>query len=92
MELALQVSPRLAGVKDEDEVIVPSLTLAPVNAIRYNNAHPIFMDSDQYYNIDIIKTADFIKNKTHFKNGYTFNNTTKKRIAAIIPVHMGKCS
>lgn len=86
---ALQVSLRLAGVKDEDEVIVPSLTfIAPVNAIRYNNAHPIFMDSDQYYNIDIIKTVDFIKNKTHFKNGYTFNNTTKKRIAAIIPVHM----
>ena len=86
---ALQVSLRLVGVKDGDEVIVPSLTfIAPVNAIKYNNANPIFMDADQYYNIDISKTVDFIKNETYFKNGYTYNNITKKRISAIVPVHM----
>ena len=50
---ALQVSLRLAGVGAGDEVIVSTLTfIASVNAITYNNATPIFMDSDNYYNID----------------------------------------
>ena len=48
---ALQVSPRLAGVQPEDEVIVPTITfIAPVNAIAYNGASPVFMDVDEYYN------------------------------------------
>ena len=46
---ALQLSLRIAGVDPGDEVIVPSLTfIAPVNAIKYNNSIPIFMDSDNY--------------------------------------------
>ena len=54
---ALQVCLQLAGVKQEDEVIIPTLTfIAPVNAIRYNAANPIFMDVDNYYNLDIEKT------------------------------------
>ena len=62
---ALQVSLRLVGVKKNDEVIVPSMTfIAPVNAINYNNAKPIFMDCDKYYTIDIDKTIDFINKKT----------------------------
>ena len=86
---ALQVSLKIVGVEAGDEVIVPSLTfIAPVNAISYNNANPIFMDSDKYYNIDIEKTIHFIKNETYYKNGFTFNKKTKKRISAIIPVHM----
>lgn len=86
---ALQVSLRLVGVELNTEVIVPSLTfIAPVNAIMYNNASPVFMDVDKYYNIDIIKTIDFIKNETHYQNGHSFNNKTKKRISAILPVHM----
>ena len=49
---ALQLSLRIAGIDPGDEVIVPSLTfIAPVNAIKYNNSIPIFMDSDNYYNI-----------------------------------------
>ena len=53
---AIQLSLRLAGVQTGDEVIVPTLTfIASVNAIAYNNAAPIFMDTDQFYNIDIKK-------------------------------------
>ena len=86
---ALQVSLRLVGVEANTEVIVPSLTfIAPVNAIVYNNASPVFMDVDEYYNIDIVKTIDFIKNETQYKNGYSFNKKTKKRISAVLPVHM----
>tara|TARA_Y100001958_G_scaffold81012_1_gene54746 strand:- start:5725 stop:6885 length:1161 start_codon:yes stop_codon:yes gene_type:complete len=86
---AIQVSLRLAGVMPGDEVIIPTLTfIAPVNAIWYNNASPVFMDCDDFYNIDIQKTIEFIKNKTEFRDGNTFNKTTTKKISAIIPVHV----
>jgi perosamine synthetase len=86
---ALQVSLRLAGVEAGDEVIVSTLTfIASVNALTYNNAKPIFMDADKYYNIDAEKTIEFIKNDTVFKNGFTYNKKTNNRITAIIPVHV----
>ena len=62
---ALQVSLRLAGVKSGDEVIMPTLTfIAPINAVTYNGAKPIFMDADKHYNIDVEKTITFIKHET----------------------------
>ena len=86
---AIQVSLRLAGVEAGDEVIVSTLTfIASVNAITYNNATPIFMDADKYYNIDAEKTIKFIKNETVFKNGFTYNRKTDNKITAIIPVHV----
>ena len=86
---ALHVSLQLAGVEPGDEVVVPTLTfIAPVNAIAYNSANPVFMDSDEYYNIDIMKTIDFIQNQTYFKDNATYNKITNKRISAIIPVHI----
>ncbi len=86
---ALQLSLKILNVSFDDEVIVPSLTfIATVNAIIYNNASPVFMDSDEYFNIDSQKTIDFLKEETFFKNGFTFNKKTKKKIAAIIPVHI----
>ena len=82
---ALQVSLQLAGVQNCDEVIIPSLTfIAPVNAISYNNAVPVFMDSDNYFNIHTEKTIDFIKNETIFKNGFTYNKKSNNRIKAIV--------
>ena len=78
---ALQVSLFLAGVREGDEVIVPTLTfIAPVNAIAYNKARPLFMDADKYYNIDAEKTIEFIKNETVFKNGFTYNKKTNNKI------------
>ena len=86
---ALQVALRLAGVKEDDEVIIPSLTfIAPVNAIKYNGAYPVFMDSDKYYNIDPEKTIEFILKKTYYKSGNSYNSSTGKKITAIIPVHV----
>ena len=86
---ALQVSLRLVGVEPDDEVIVSTLTfIASVNAITYNNAKPIFMDADKYYNLDSEKTIEFNKNETVFKNGFTYNKKTNNKITAIIPVHV----
>ncbi len=86
---ALQVSLRLAGVESGDEVIVPTLSfIAPINAVAYNNAIPLFMDADRYYNIDSEKTISFIENETILKDGFTYNKTTGNKISAIIPVHV----
>jgi len=86
---ALQIALIIAGVRTGDEVIVPTVTfLAPVNVIRYLHAEPVFMDCDDYYNIDISKVSDFILNETVYRNGFSLNRKTGKRIAAIIPVHV----
>ena len=86
---ALQVALRLTGVSPDDEVIVPTVTfISPINVVRYLGANPIFMDCDIYYNIDVEKTIQFIKRETDFKDGKTVNRITKRRISAIIPVHV----
>lgn len=66
---ALHISLIIAGVKSGDEVIVPTLTfIAPINAVHYCGASPIFMDADKYYNIDAEKTIEFILNETELVN------------------------
>ena len=86
---ALHVSLKLAGITGEDEVIVPTVTfIAPVNAVRYVGAELVFMDCDQYFNLDTEKTLEFIKRETVFQKGFTWNKTTGKKIAALIPVHV----
>ena len=86
---ALQVSLDVLGIKTGDEVIVPTFTfIATVNAVIYNNGTPIFMDCDNYCNIDIEKVIKFLDTRTYFKNGNTYNTKTRKKIFAIIPVHV----
>ncbi len=86
---ALHIALKLAGVEPGDEVIVPTVTfIAPVNTIRYLGAEPVFMDCDNFFNIDIVKTREFIEQETEYKKGLTVNKATGKTIRAIIPVHM----
>jgi len=86
---ALQVALRVAGVSPGDEVIVPTVTfIAAVNAAVYLNTEPVFMDADEFYNMDIVKTIEFIKKETLFRKGCSYSKQTGKRIAALIPVHV----
>lgn len=86
---SLHISLLVSGIKFNDEVIVPTLTfIAPINAVSYVNATPIFIDCDQYFNIDVKKTIEFINNETFFKNGFTINKKSKKIIKALIVVHV----
>ena len=86
---SLHISLLLANVNPGDEVIVPTLTfIAPVNTVSYLGAKPIFMDCDDYLNIDIDKTIEFINKETIFKYGKTINKKTNKTIKAIIVVHV----
>ena len=87
--IALQTSLILSEVLASDEVIVPTITfVATINAIKHTGANPIFMDIDDYLNLDQEKSIEFIKKKTFFKNGYTYNKISRKRIKAIIIVHV----
>ena len=86
---ALQLSLHLAGVKPGHEVIAPTITfIAAINAIKYNGANPVFMDSDDYCNIDINKTIEFINFHTYFKKGFSYNKKTNKKISALVVVHV----
>lgn len=86
---ALHVSMLLAGVKAGDEVIVPTLTfIAPVNAVRYVQAEPVFMDCDEYMNIDAGKVSDFCNNECEMTAKGLINKRSGRLIKAIVPVHI----
>ena len=86
---ALHLALKVVGAKKQDEIIVPTLTfIATVNAVIYNDCSPVFMDSDDYYNIDVKKILSFLDQNTFFKKNFTFNKKTKKRIFAIIVTHV----
>lgn len=86
---ALQTALRVIGAGGGDEVVVPTVTfISTVNAVSYVGALPVFMDCDEYYNIDVAKTLEFIKEETVFKDGATYNKKTGCRVIAVIGVHV----
>ncbi len=86
---ALHTALLVLGTKPDDEVIVPTVTfIASVNAVSYTGATPVFMDCDDYCNIDVAKTIEFIENETVFKDGFTYNRETGRRIPVLMAVHV----
>lgn len=86
---ALHLALLVTGVLPGDEVIVPTLTfIAPVNAVRYCQAHPVFMDCDEYMNLDVAKVAAFFEERCETRDGFTVNKRTGRRVHSIIPVHV----
>ncbi|MCI0472589.1 MAG: DegT/DnrJ/EryC1/StrS family aminotransferase, partial [Ignavibacteria bacterium] len=71
---ALHLSLIASGIREADEVIIPSFTwIATVNAIEYCGARPVFCDINlNTFNIDAVKAEELITDKTK----------------AIIPVHL----
>jgi len=73
---ALHLALEILGIKEGDEVIVPSLTfVATVNAVRYVGAVPVFADIKSFNDLSI--DPDDIKAKV------------TKKTKAIIPMHYG---
>jgi len=86
---ALHIALKILNVSNNDEVIVPSISfIATINAVKYNNAEPIFMDVDKNFNLDEEKLIKFLKNNTFQKNKYCFKKKTKKNIKALIIAHI----
>lgn len=70
---ALHLALKCAGVKDNDEVIIPAVTHASTaEAVGYVNAKPVIVDVDR---------------KTHLIDVFEIENKIAKRTKAIIPVH-----
>ncbi|MEA3210614.1 MAG: perosamine synthetase [Chthoniobacter sp.] len=87
---ALHISLLIAGVKPDEEVLVSTLTfIAPANAIRYVGAWPVFIDAEpEYWQMDVAKVADFLENQCRWVGGELRNQTTGRRVSAIVPVHV----
>lgn len=62
---ALWIAFRILGIGEGDEVIVQANTyIASVMGITMNGATPIFVEPDEYYNIDASKIEEKITDKT----------------------------
>jgi dTDP-4-amino-4,6-dideoxygalactose transaminase len=62
---ALHLSMIVAGIKEGDEVICPSMSyIATANCIRYVGAKPIFAEVNKDYNLDIEDVKSKITDKT----------------------------
>ena len=77
------------GVCPGDSVIVPTLTfIAAVNPVRYQFAHPIFMDCDESLCMDPIKLKRFCEEECGQKDGRLYYKKTHSQIKAVIVVHV----
>ena len=86
---AIHISLMLSGVQPDDEVIVPTVTfIAPVNAVRYLQAWPVFVDCDEYCNMDVEGVRTFLAEECIVRDGVLTNRTTGRRVSAIVPVHV----
>lgn len=87
---ALHISLLVAGVRPDDEVLVSTLTfIAPVNAIRYAGAWPVFVDAEPtYWQMDPDRVLDFIERECEWSNNELLNRRTRRRVSAVIPVHI----
>ena len=86
---ALHICLILAGVKPEDEVLVPALTfIATANAVIYCQAVPHFVDSCyETLGLDPDKLRDYLREIAEIKNGVCYNRRTGRRISAMVPMH-----
>ena len=87
---ALHLSLVACGVKNNDEVLVPTITFAgTANAIVCSGAIPHFVDSEEEtLGIDSLKLENYLKKITIKKGKFYFNKKTKRKIKAIVPVHV----
>lgn len=87
---ALHVALLVAGVGPDDEVLISTLTfIAPVNAVRYVGASPVFIDAEpEYWQLDIRRIAEFLERSCEWRGGELRNRATGRRVRALLPVHI----
>jgi dTDP-4-amino-4,6-dideoxygalactose transaminase len=81
-----------AGVKPGDVVVtVPNTFIATVEAISQAGGQPDFVDIDERtYNIDVGRLEEYLEREclVDQENGGVINRRLRKRVTAIIPVHL----
>ena len=87
---ALHLSLVACGVKNNDEVLVPTITFSgTANSIVYSGAIPHFVDSEfETLGIDPLKLEKYLEKITIKKGKFFLNKRTKRKIKAIMPVHV----
>ena len=87
---ALHISLKLLGANEKTEIMMPSLTyVASANSVIYNKADPYFIDVNEYdYGINPKTIINEIKKNFIKKGNALLNKKTKKKLIAIMPVHV----
>ena len=87
---ALHISMLLAGVQQNDYVIIPNITfIASANTVTYLKASPILIDVDsKTWQMDLDVLESFLKSKTIVKNGVCVLKENNRVIRCIMPVHV----
>jgi len=86
---ALHICLLLAGVKNNDEVLIPALTfVATANAVTYCGAVPHFVDCDEKtLGVDPVKLENYLKKFSEIRADGCYNPQTGRRIKAVVPMH-----
>jgi perosamine synthetase len=86
---ALHINFLLAGVKRNDEVLVPTLTfVATSNAIAYCGAIPHFIDAEPHHlGINPAALEDYLESITIKSGNTTVNRFTRRPIRALCVMH-----
>lgn len=86
---ALQLAINVAGIKKNNEVLIPALNfIASTNATIYNNAIPHFIEVDNSLGIDTLKLENYLLKISKVKKNKCINKKTNREIKAIIPTHV----
>jgi perosamine synthetase len=86
---ALHIALKLAGVRADDEVLIPALTFAATaNAVTYCGAAPHLVDSDvRTLGVDAGKLRDYLGKHTDQRLGQCINRASGRVIRALVPMH-----
>ncbi|MDA9196981.1 LegC family aminotransferase [Akkermansiaceae bacterium] len=86
---ALHLSLILAGVEENDEVLIPSFTfVATANAVRYIGAIPHFIEiEERSLGADVAKLSQWLETTTEAREDGVWNKSTGRRIRCLVPMH-----
>ena len=87
---ALHLALKVSNVKENSEVITQSLSfVATCNAIRYCNAHPVFLDIDKdKLTVEPETIKIFLHKFAEIRNdGFCWNKKSNRRISALLLVN-----
>ncbi len=86
---ALHVALRLAGVRENDEVLVPALTfVGTAAAVVYCSAAPHFVDSEERsLGVDAGALREYLTVIAEIRDGQCINRQTRRVIRALVPMH-----
>jgi perosamine synthetase len=86
---ALHICLLLAGVRPDDEVLIPSLTfIATANAVSYCAAIPHFVDSEEStLGLDPAALGVYLERIAELRGGECINRASGRVIRAVMPMH-----